>query len=106
MRLSLINFVVALLIALLAIGGPIPAKADCAAQGVCKTDADDMTGGACGGKGEPCKVAQNCAVQLLKMPTQATTGIAAYSSEVAFAALTDETLASEFVTPETAPPRV
>lgn len=106
MRLSLINFVVALLIAVLAVGAPIPAKAGCAAQGVCKTDADDMTGGACGGKGEPCKVAQNCTVQPFKMPAQATIGVAAYSSEVAFAALTDETLSSEFVTPETAPPRV
>ena len=106
MRLSLINFVVALLIAVLAIGAPIPAKADCAAQGVCKTDADDMTGGACGGKGEPCKVAQNCAVQPLKMPTQATIGFATSISKVAFAAPADETLASAFIIPETAPPRV
>lgn len=106
MRLSLINFVVALLIAVFAIGAPIPAKADCAGQGACSIDVGDMTGGACGAKGEPCKVAQNCAVQPLKMPAQATIGVAVSVSEATFAAPADEMLASAFIIPETAPPRL
>lgn len=106
MRSSLLNLIVALLIAALAIGAPLPAKADCAGQGGCTVGAADMTGGCGGSKGEGCKIAQNCAVQLLKMPAQTTIGIAAHASRVVFAALTDETLSSEFVTPETAPPRV
>lgn len=40
MRLSLLSFVVALPIAVLAIGVPIPAKADCSGQGACNIDVE------------------------------------------------------------------
>lgn len=106
MRLSLAAFLVALLIAVVAIGAPIPAKADCAGQAGCNIGDVGMTSGGCGGKGEGCTVAQSCAVQLLKMPTQTPVGIVATSSRLTFAAPAEETLASAFITPETAPPRI
>lgn len=106
MRLSLAHFLVALLIAVFAIGAPIPAKADCHGSGECNIAAAGKADGSCDLKGEPCKVAQNCAAQVLKMPAQESFGIGSGMSKVAFASLSNDDVASASITPETSPPRI
>jgi hypothetical protein len=105
MRRNLITVLVALLIAVFAIGAPIPAKAaECSGSG-CNVAGDAMTEGSCDLKGEPCKVAQNCAGQVLKMPAQAWFRVASAISKVAFAIPSSDDLSSASVTPEISPPR-
>jgi hypothetical protein len=103
MRRSLITVLVALLIAIFAIGAPIPAKAaDCSGSGDCNVG---MNQGSCDLKGEPCKFAQNCAGQVLKMPAQAWFRVALGDSKVAFAIPANDDLSSASITPEISPPR-
>jgi hypothetical protein len=105
MRRSVVNVLVALLIAIFAIGAPIPAKADCSSSGDCSEAAAGMADGSCDLKGEPCKVAQNCAAQILKMPAQTSIRLATNISKVAFAFPSNEDVCSTSVTPEISPPR-
>jgi hypothetical protein len=105
MRSIFTHVLAALLIVMLAIGAPIPAKADCLGVDGCKSPAAGMADGSCGLKGEPCKVAQNCAAQIAKMPVQASIRLSPDPSKVAFAALANDEVRSALVTPETAPPR-
>ena len=105
MRSIFTHVLAALLIVMLAIGAVIPAKADCLGADGCKSAAAGMADGSCGLKGEPCKVAQNCAAQIAKMPVQASIRLFLDPSKIAFAALANDDIRSAFVTPETAPPR-
>ncbi|HET6157756.1 MAG TPA: hypothetical protein VFE34_05390 [Dongiaceae bacterium] len=105
MRSIFTHVLAALLIVMLAIGAPIPAKAHCPGADGCKSAAAGMADGDCGMKGEPCKVAQNCAAQILKMPAQASVRLSLYQSKVAFSAHVNDDIRSTFVTPEIAPPR-
>jgi hypothetical protein len=105
MRQSVIHVLVALLIAIFAIGTPIPAKTDCAGSGACNVAGDGMANGSCDLKGEPCKIAQNCAGQVLKMPGQASFRGASGASKFVFAIPSDDDLSSASITPEISPPR-
>lgn len=105
MRRSIINVLIAVLIAIFAIGTPIAAKAACSGSSECYVTGADAANGSCDQKGQPCKVVQNCAGQVLKMPAQASYRIASDASRVAFAIPSTDDLSSVFVTPETSPPR-
>jgi hypothetical protein len=105
MRRTVINVLVALLIAIFAIGAPIPAKAADCSGGDCGAAATGMADGSCDLKGEPCKVAQNCAAQVQKMPAQASFRVASGVSKVAFAFPSNDDLSSASITPEISPPR-
>ena len=104
MRITLSHLLAVLLIAVWAIGMPIPAKADCQDVSGCKGATSSMDG-SCGQKGEPCKIAQNCAGQIQKLPSQVTTAPLWVPLKATFAAPSDDDVRSAFVTPETAPPR-
>ena len=106
MRLRLAHFLVALLIAVFAIGAPIPAKADCHGSSDCNVVAAGKADGSCGLKGEPCKVAQNCTAQILKMPAPESFRVVLGMSKVAFAPLSNDDVASTSIIPETSPPRI
>lgn len=92
-----------LLIATFAVGAPIHAKASCEGSDCSMGLAD----GSCDQKaGEPCKVPQNCASPLQKMPANSALRLAPGTSLSHYGPLSNDKIASAFVPPETAPPRV
>lgn len=105
MRQSLTTVLIVLLIAIFAIGTPIPAKASDCFGGDRNVAGDGMTGGSCDLKGEPCEAAQICAGQVLKMPAQAWFRAASATSKIAFAIPPNDDLSSASITPEISPPR-
>lgn len=105
MRRSVINVLIAVLIAIFTIGTPIAAKAACSGGSECYVTGADTAKGSCDQKGQPCKVAQNCAGQVLKMPAQVSYRVASDISKLAFTILSNDDPSSVFVKPETSPPR-
>ena len=106
MRSILNALLVVLLIAAFAVGAPIPAKASCQGSSDCNMVKAGLADGPCDQKGEPCKIAQNCASPLQKMPVYGAIRVAPDASQIQYGPLSNHTLASTFVLPETAPPRV
>jgi len=106
MRLSLAHLLIALLIAVFAIGAPIPAKADCAECDRCTIDAPAKNKSPCGEQGLACKSGQNCATQLQKMSGQTGFRSTRDVAKASFGLSANEATGSAFVTPETAPPRL
>jgi hypothetical protein len=104
MRASILHILVVLLIAAFAIGVPIPAKASCLGASDCSMEG--KSDGSCGQKSEPCKVAQNCASPLQKMPVHASHRLAPGVSQIQYLPAANDRIASGFVPPETTPPRI
>ncbi len=103
---SLLNaLLVVLLIAAFAIGAPIPAKAVCEGSSDCNLTKAGLADGSCDQKGEPCKIAQNCASPLHKMPLYSAIRVLPDAAQAQYGPLSSDAIASAFVLPETAPPR-
>ena len=104
MRLSFVHLLVALLIAVFAIGAPLPAKADCAKCHDCSSEAPAKNETPCPEKGLACQIATNCSAQLQKMPVPSV--ISELSSGTApFGDVDDIAIKLAFIKPETSPPR-
>ena len=104
MRLSFVHLLVALLIAVCAIGAPPPAKADCAKCHDCSTEAPAKNEAPCPEKGIVCQMATTCASQVQKMPANAVT-VDLSSGKAIFGDVDDIAIKLAFVKPETSPPR-
>lgn len=104
MRSILNALLVVLLIAAFAIGAPIPLQASCQDSGDCN-QAKAGLDGSCDQKGESCKIAQNCASPLHKMPVYSAIHALPNAAQTQYGPLSSDAIASAFVLPETAPPR-
>ena len=103
---SLLNaLVVVLLIAAFAIGAPIPVQASCQDSSDCNVVKAGLGDGSCDQKSEPCKVAQNCASPLQKMPVYSAIRVLPDAAQAQYGPLSSDAMISAFVLPETAPPR-
>jgi hypothetical protein len=105
MRSILNALLVVLLIAAFAIGAPIPVQASCQDSSDCNLAKAGLTDGSCDQKGEPCKIAQNCASPLHKMPVYSAIRVLPDAAQTPYEPLPSDATASAFVLPETAPPR-
>jgi hypothetical protein len=106
MRASLIRVLVCLLIAVFAIGEPVPAKADCRVCEGCPVDAPAKNDAPCQDKALACQVAQTCASQTQKAPAQLTVGDRDDARGASFASSLSMAVTSADLSPETAPPRL
>ncbi len=106
MRSVLNALLVVLLIAAFAVGAAIPAKASCQGSSDCTMVKAGLVDGPCDQKGEPCKVAQNCGSALQKMPAYGAVRVAPSASQTDYGIPSSDGMASAFVPPETAPPRI
>jgi hypothetical protein len=106
MRASVIHILVALLIAVFAIGSPPPAQAACAECQDCSTEAPAKNDVPCPEKGLACQVAQACASQVQKAPVQINVCDLGVGDRDAFGFSSSIAIKSAYLTPETAPPRV
>lgn len=104
MRGKVVHLLVALLIAVFAIGAPQAAQADCATCDDCTTEAPAKNETRCLQKGLVCQIASSCASQVQKAPAQIAIQDDA-TSAVVFGYASSAVGKSAFVTPETAPPR-
>lgn len=105
MRLSLVHLLVALLIAIFAIGVPSLAQAECAMCMDCGTLSPDKNKAPCPEKGIACQVSTNCASQPQKMPVPAILADDVSAGKTAFPNFDDVAVNLAFVKPETSPPR-
>lgn len=104
MRATIVHILAVLLIAILAIGSPPPAKADCAKCQDCSTEAPAKNGVPCPEKGLVCPAAQACASQAQKAPAQINIDDLD-AGKAAFGLSSSIAIKSAYLTPETAPPR-
>ena len=98
MRARIIHVLVVLLIAVFAIGEPVPAKADCRTCDGCTIETPVNNDAPCQEKAFVCQVSQGCASQTQKAPAQLDIGAFGLSWSIA--------VKSAYLTPETAPPRL
>ena len=105
MRVSFVHMLVALLIAIFAIGSPLPAQADCAKCDDCSVQEPAKNEAPCQQKGLACQIAQTCATQLQKMPVHAVTVGTLSSGEAIFGEADDIAVKLALLKPETSPPR-
>jgi hypothetical protein len=106
MRAAIIHMLVALLIAVFAIGAPQSVRADCLACQDCTVSAPAKDHAPCSQGALDCQVAQSCGGQLQKMPGQSTIGIARTSTDAAFGEGGAVAVKSAATPPETTPPRL
>jgi hypothetical protein len=106
MRTRIIHVLVVLLIAVFAIGEPVPAKADCRTCDGCTTEAPVKNDAPCQEKALVCQVSQGCAGQTQKAPAQLDIGDSDDAREAAFGSSGSIAVKSAYLTPETAPPRL
>lgn len=106
MRMGILYVVVALLIAVFAIGTPLPAQAGCVECQDCTTEAPAKNDAPCPEKGLACQIASSCASQVQKAPAHIVSQAAVDFGSVAFGYGSSIALKSAFITPETAPPRL
>jgi hypothetical protein len=105
MRVSIIHVLVALLIAVFAIGSPRPGQADCAKCETCSVEIPAGNEAPCPQKGLACQIAQTCVSQVQKAPAQIAIHTPAEAPAVAFGRQLAAAEKSASLTPETAPPR-
>ncbi len=105
MRLSFIHLLVALLIAVFAIGAPPSAQAECAECVDCGTQAPAKNETPCPEKGVACQIATSCASQVQKMPAHALIAADLSSGRAVFGNADDIAIKLAFLKPETSPPR-
>jgi hypothetical protein len=105
MRARIIHVLVVLLIAVFAIGEPMPAKADCRTCDGCTAEAPVNNDTPCHEKAFVCQVSQGCAGQTQKAPAQVDIGDRDDTRGAAFGGSWSIAVKSAYLTPETAPPR-
>ena len=105
MRLSFVHLLVALLIAIFAIGAPPPAEAECAKCVDCGTQVPTKKEAPCPEKAIVCQVATACANQIQKMPVPAAMTDDMASGKTIFESTADIAVKLAFIKPETSPPR-
>lgn len=105
MRAVLVHFLAALLIAIFAIGSPLPAKADCEKCHDCSTEAPAKSDAPCPEKGLACQIAPACASQAHKAQAQIDAADLHDAGKVTFSLSSSMAIKSAYLTPETAPPR-
>jgi len=105
MRLSFAYLLVALLMAIFAIGSPQPALAECAKCADCGTEAPAKNEAPCPEKGIVCQVAATCANQVQKMPVPAVIAGDMSAGKAIFATAAEIAVKLAFSKPETSPPR-
>jgi hypothetical protein len=105
MRLSFMHLLVALLIAVFAIGVPPPAQAACAECVDCSTEAPAKNEVPCPEKGLVCQIATSCTSQLQKMPAHTVIAADLSSGRAVFGDVDDIAVKLAFIKPETSPPR-
>jgi len=103
--MSIVHILVALLIAVFAIGSPLPAQADCAECETCSVETPARSEAPCAQKGLACQIAQTCVSQMQKAPAQIGIHTFVEAPAVAFTPRLAATEKSASLTPETAPPR-
>jgi hypothetical protein len=106
MRASIIHVLVALLIAVFAVGEPVPAKADCRPCEGCPTETPVKNGAPCQDKAFVCQAAQGCASQTQKAPAQLDIDDRDDARGAAFSFSASIAVKLAYLTPETAPPRL
>ena len=106
MRAGIIHVLVALLIAVFAIGEPVPAKADCRTCDGCPIEAPQKNDTPCQEKAFVCQVSQGCASQTQKAPAQFGIGNRDDARGAAFGSSPAIVVKTAYLTPETAPPRL
>ena len=106
MRMGVLHVVVALLIAVFAVGTPLPARADCVECQGCTAEAPAKNDAPCPEKGFVCQIASSCASQVQKVPAHIVSQAAVAVSSIAFGYGSSIAHKSAFITPETAPPRL
>jgi hypothetical protein len=105
MRAIIVHFLAVVLIAILAIGWPAPAKADCAKCHDCRTEAPAKSDIPCPEKGLVCQISPTCASQMQKAPAQFSADALVDAGEASFGPGVSVAINSAYLTPETAPPR-
>lgn len=105
MPLRFLHVLVALLIAILAIGAPPPAKAACVTCVDCTAEAPAKNQIPCPDQGRACQIAQTCAPQLQKAPAQSVTFGVLASGKADFGDTRAIAIKPAFLKPETSPPR-
>lgn len=106
MRASIIHAVVVLLIAVFAIGEPVPAKADCRTCDGCPIEAPEKNDPPCQEKALACQISLGCAGQAQKAPAQLDIDDRDDARGTAFGLNASIAVKSAYLTPETAPPRL
>ena len=96
---------VALLIAIFAVGSALPADADCAKCDDCSVGAPASNETPCPHKGTACQISQTCVNQMQKAPVQVGIHPVVDAGEAAFSLSPFVAIKSAYLTPETAPPR-
>ena len=105
MRATVVHILTALLIAIFAIGLPLPAKAGCEECRNCSTESPAKSNVPCPEKGLVCQVAQACASQVQKAPIQINFDNLGDRGQAVFGPSSSIAVKSAYLTPETAPPR-
>ena len=106
MRASTIYVLVVLLIAVFAIGSPLPAQAACDECQDCSTEAPAKNSVPCPEKGLACQIAQTCASQVQKLPAHTMGFGDLVSGHPVFGGADDIVVKLAFIKPETSPPRL
>ena len=106
MQASIVHVLVALLIAVFAVGEPAPAKADCRSCEECPTEAPVKNEAPCQDKAFVCQVSQGCASQTQKAPAQINVDDCDDGRRASFGSSSTIVVKSAYLTPETAPPRL
>lgn len=106
MRASIVHVLAVLLIAVFAIGEPVPAKADCRTCDGCPIEAPEKNDAPCQEKAFVCQISQGCASQTQKAPAQLDIDDRDDARGTAFGLNTSIAVKSAYLTPETAPPRL
>jgi hypothetical protein len=94
------------LIAVFAVGAPLPVLADCAKCDDCSIAAPAGSDAPCPHKGVACQMIQNCASQVQKVPAQLTVHAAREAAKVTFSQASGAAIKLAQITPEVAPPRL
>lgn len=105
MRLSFAHLLVALLIAIFAIGAPPPTRAECVTCVDCSTQPPAKNETPCPDKAIVCQIAITCANQIQKMPAPAVAVGDISGGKAIFPNIDDIAVNLAFIKPETSPPR-
>jgi hypothetical protein len=105
MRASFVHLLVAVLIAVFAIGASRAALADCAKCAACTVEVPAKNDPPCPQKGQVCQMAQSCSGQVQKMPAPSAIHPVQLASRVTFGRGSTAAVKLTHITPETAPPR-
>lgn len=105
MRVIVVHTLAVLLVAIFAIGSPLPAKADCAKCHDCSTEVPAKNEAPCPEKAIVCQVATTCTNQIQKMPVPAVTAGDMPSGKAIFDSHAAIAIKLAITKPETSPPR-